>query len=110
MTIFRCSLLVLCLLLPAPVVPAAKDAPNIHPIAECGNIDPFAVRKCVAARVARKERQMSRQFIQARKALARGFARYGKNDIRTDPKYLDASQAAWKRYVDNNCTVIAAYP
>ena len=53
---------------------------------------------------------MKRQFIKARKALAKGFARYGDNDNRTDPKYLDASQAAWKRYVENNCTVIAAYP
>lgn len=25
-----------------------------------------------------------------------------------DPKYLDASQAAWKSYVDANCTVVAA--
>ena len=110
MTIFRFSLLLLCPLLSASVSSAAKDATNIDRVRECGNIDPFAVRKCVGARIDRKEQLMSRQFIQARKAVARGFARFGNNDNRTHPKYLDASQAAWKRYVENNCTVIAAYP
>jgi uncharacterized protein YecT (DUF1311 family) len=109
MIIFRFSVLLLCLFLPASVLSAVKGAPNIDRIGECGNVNPFAVRKCVSARIDRKERRMSRQFIEARKAVARGFARYGDNDNRTDPKFLDESQAAWKRYVKSNCTVIAAY-
>ena len=108
MTTSRFSLLLFCVFLPAASA-VAKDAPNVHGTGECGNIDPFAVRKCVGARIDRKERLMSRQLISARRAVARNFARYGVNDIRTAPTYLDASQAAWKRYVEDNCTVIAAY-
>lgn len=52
---------------------------------------------------------MQHQFAKARSAIAQRFRRYGSNDNRSDPKYLDASQAAWKRFVDSNCTVIAAY-
>jgi uncharacterized protein YecT (DUF1311 family) len=52
---------------------------------------------------------MSKQLESARKAVTRNFALHGANDLRTAPKYLDASQAAWKSYVRNNCTVIAAY-
>jgi len=52
---------------------------------------------------------MRNQFVKARNAVAEGIRRYGSNDARTNPKYLDAAQAAWKRFVDNNCTVIAAY-
>jgi hypothetical protein len=33
---------------------------------------------------------------------------YAHSDIRTGLKYLDESQAAWKSYVDANCTVVAA--
>ena len=108
MTIFRFSLLLFCLFLAASAS-AAEDAPNVHRIGECGNIDPSAVRKCVGARIDRKERLMSRQLVSARRAVARNFARYGVADIRIAPKYLDASQAAWKQYVENNCTVIGAY-
>jgi uncharacterized protein YecT (DUF1311 family) len=100
----------LCLFLPASALPAAERAANIPRTDECGNIDPSAVRKCVGGRIDRKERLMSQQLIKAREAVARGFARHGNNDNRTDPRYLDASQEAWKRYVESNCTVIAAYP
>jgi uncharacterized protein YecT (DUF1311 family) len=75
----------------------------------CSNIDPGVVRKCMDSRIQRKERLMARLFAQARTSIARNFARYGSNDNRGDPKFLDASQAAWKRLVDSNCTVIAAY-
>jgi uncharacterized protein YecT (DUF1311 family) len=109
MTISRFSLLFLCLFTPGSMSAAVKHAPHTEGAGECGNIDPFAVRKCVGARIERKEQLMSRRLLQARKAVAQDFARYGKNDVRTDPKYLDASQATWKRYVENNCTVIAAY-
>ena len=109
MTIFRFSLLLFCLFLPASASATSEDGPNVHRVAECANIDPFAVRKCVGARIDRKERLMSRQLVSARRAVAQNFARYGANDIRIAPKYLDASQAAWKQYVENNCTVIGAY-
>ena len=75
----------------------------------CSNINPGTVRKCMGSRIERKERLMVRLFAQARRSVARNFARYGSNDIRSDPKYLDASQIAWKQFVDHNCTVIAAY-
>ena len=109
MTIFRFSLILSCLFLPAPLLFAAAAAPNVDRIGKCGNIDPSTQRKCVGARIDGKERLMKRQFIEARAAVAHGFALYGPNDIRTDPKYLDASQTSWKQYVENDCTVIAAY-
>jgi uncharacterized protein YecT (DUF1311 family) len=75
----------------------------------CSTINPGVVRSCMESRIERKERLMSHLFAQARRSVARNFARYGSNDNRSDPKFLDASQAAWKQWVDSNCTVIAAY-
>jgi uncharacterized protein YecT (DUF1311 family) len=75
----------------------------------CSSIDPFVVRKCVGERIEHKEHVMARQFAQARKAVGRNFALYGNNDNRTSPRFLEQSQTAWKRFVDSNCTVIAAY-
>jgi uncharacterized protein YecT (DUF1311 family) len=108
MTIFRFELFscVSSLLL---LVTASAAASEERRPAECSNIDPFAVRKGVGARIERKEQLMGQQFIKARKAVAQSFAHYGSNDSRTDPRFLDHSQAAWKRFVENNCTVIAAY-
>jgi uncharacterized protein YecT (DUF1311 family) len=109
MTTFRFSLLLACLVLPATAAHAGAAPPKPDRIGECGNIDPFAVRECVGTRIDRKEQLMKRQLIKARKAVARGFARYGDADNRSDPKFLDASQAAWKKFAENNCTVISAY-
>jgi uncharacterized protein YecT (DUF1311 family) len=110
MTISRFELVSLAglFLLPTAVLAAAPSEKPAGP-GSCGNINPFAVRKCVSTRIERKERLMRNQLVTARIAVTQRFRRYGRNDTRTDPKYLDASQAAWKRFVENNCTVIAAY-
>jgi uncharacterized protein YecT (DUF1311 family) len=92
-----------------PISPVTADARKGNHLGGCSNINPFAVRKCVGVRIERKERLMREQLIKARKAVARRFGRYGDNDNRSDPKFLDASQAAWKKFAENNCTVIAAY-
>ena len=75
----------------------------------CSGIDPFAMRKCVSSRIERKEQRMAQLFAQARRVVARNFARYGNNDRRTSPTFLEQSQTAWKHFVDSNCTVVAAY-
>jgi uncharacterized protein YecT (DUF1311 family) len=88
------------------------DYPKSNPAVEvrepCANIDPWTERRCIGARVEKKEGLLAQAFVRARAVVAQGYALYGHSDIRTDPKYLDESQAAWKSYVDANCTVVAA--
>ena len=74
----------------------------------CANIDPSKERSCISARIENKESLLAQAFVRARAVVAQGYALYGHSDVRTDPKYLDESQAAWKSYVDANCTVVAA--
>jgi len=45
----------------------------------------------------------------ARSRVAEGFKKYGDWDDRTHPKFLEASQAEWRKFVDDNCTVIGAF-
>jgi uncharacterized protein YecT (DUF1311 family) len=108
MTIFRFSLAVAAVLLVAAAgrVGAAQHAVNGD---ECANIDPFTQRRCVSARIERNEAAMNKLFAQARAAIARSYDHNGKYDTRTHPRFLDRSQAEWRRFVMDNCTVTAAY-
>jgi len=94
------------LLLSTAAAAAASD--QTRP-ADCSNIDPFAVRKCVGARIERKERLLQATYKRAMQSVRKNFARYGQSDNRSNPVYLTRSQAAWKRYVDNDCKVRAAF-
>ena len=100
----RLCLSTLVISLAANVSVQAQGAPDA-----CSSIDPFAVRKCAGSRIERKEQQMAQLFAQARRVVARNFRRYGNYDRRTNPTFLEQSQTAWKRFVDSNCTVVAAY-
>jgi uncharacterized protein YecT (DUF1311 family) len=102
MRLWLATLFALC-----ATVPAAAERPASPNT--CSNINPSVVRKCEQSRIEAKERLMSRLFANARRAVAKANVRYGRNDNRSDPAFLDASQAAWKRFAENNCTVIAAY-
>jgi uncharacterized protein YecT (DUF1311 family) len=75
----------------------------------CSSVDRFTVRKCVSARIDRKETAMNKLFARARATVARSYAHNGQFDSRTDPRILDRSQAEWKTFVMDNCTVAAAY-
>ncbi len=96
-------------------VAAAPDAATAqspyYPAGECSNIDPMTQRRCVHARIERKEREMEALLAQARNAVARAHAarQPWQSDTRSDPAYLDHAQAAWRSFVDNNCTVVAGY-
>jgi uncharacterized protein YecT (DUF1311 family) len=107
MTIFRFDLLgcAVLLLSAAPSVAAPDQAGPT----DCSSIDPFAVRKCVGARIERKELLLEATYKRAMQAVRKNFARYGQSDNRSNPVYLTRSQAAWKQYVDSDCKVQAAF-
>lgn len=85
-----------------------KSNPAVEVREPCSNIDPWTERTCISARIKKKEALLAQAFVRARVVVAKSYALYRHSDIRTDPKYLDESQAAWKSYVDANCTVVAA--
>jgi uncharacterized protein YecT (DUF1311 family) len=93
------------LLLLSTAAPAAATSDQTRP-ADCSNIDPFAARKCVGARI---ERLLQATYRRAMQSPRKNFARYGQLDKRSDSAYLTRSQAAWKQYVDNDCKVQAAF-
>jgi uncharacterized protein YecT (DUF1311 family) len=110
MTIFRFSLFFTAVLM-APTGAHSKSVEASGPgrTESCGNIYPHAERTCVETRIASKERLMAKLLVRARNAVKLGFEQHGSFDSRTSPRFLDASQTEWKRFVDSNCTVIASY-
>jgi uncharacterized protein YecT (DUF1311 family) len=107
MTTSRFSLLFAALfVLLAPVPTRAKASTNAD---KCGKIDPFAERRCVAKRVSDKERLMKRLLVRARHNVELNFKKSGNWDTRSSPRFLDASQLEWRKFVDNNCTVTGAF-
>jgi uncharacterized protein YecT (DUF1311 family) len=52
---------------------------------------------------------MARLYTRALAAVRTSYERYGSSDSRTSPDFLERSQAAWRRFADSNCTVVAAY-
>jgi uncharacterized protein YecT (DUF1311 family) len=106
MTIFRCEFLALAALAAIPLTgAAARQSADIS----CGNIDPGVERACVDRRVEAKQRRLAAVYSQALAAVRRNFARYGREDNRSNPEYLVRSQAAWKQLVANDCKVRAAF-
>jgi uncharacterized protein YecT (DUF1311 family) len=110
MTIFRSSL-VLALTAVAPAAAAGGTGADVaRATAEqsCQNIDPRVGRKCSAKRIASKELKLKSLYPRALDAVARDFELYGKFDNRTDPAFLERSQSAWERFIEDDCTVKAA--
>ena len=76
-------------------------------------IDPFLEDRCHNAFVARQEAWLDQALAGARRYLVRrqrettGAGAVAMEDQRRDPAYLDRSQAAWREYVEQDCTVRA---
>ncbi len=76
-------------------------------------IDPFHGDGCYEREVDRQERRLEQRVVQTRDYLARrqretdAPGALAMSDNRRDPLYLDRSQAAWRQYVDADCTVRA---
>jgi uncharacterized protein YecT (DUF1311 family) len=111
MTISRFERLlpVLPLLMGFPVIEARAQAPAPNLGNRCPDIDPSAEPECAGRGIAGKEREMSRLYALALAALRTNYRRYGRDDSRTSPIFLRRSQAAWRQFVDGDCTVRAAY-
>ena len=112
MTIFRFSLAVLLASLAVAPSTQAQPAPAQHSekLEDCeifAKEGPIPEYECVDRNVQRKERRMAdalykaRQYVEERERTVKWM-----EDTRRSPIYLDWSQAAWKQYVDQNCTVI----
>lgn len=106
MTIFRCDLLALAFFAAAPLMGSVAQQ-SAEP--SCDNIDPFVVRACIDKRVAAKERTLASVYSRALTAARRNFARYGREDDRSNPGHLVRSPASWKRFVADDCKVQAAF-
>ena len=76
-------------------------------------IDPFHGDRCYERHLQRQEARLARALVGTRDYLARrqresdSPAALAMSDNRRDPLYLDRSQAAWREYVDQDCTVRA---
>ena len=87
--------------------PAA--AQNEQPVDTCGNIDPASESQCISRRVEQKERRLTGIYPKALASVRSSFRKYGNEDNRTDPKYLEQSQARWKLFIESDCAVQAAF-
>jgi len=111
MTIFRFSAAVgiaAMTVASAICAPAISAAPT-KTEQECGNINPQTVRSCLSRRIEAKEQHLGTVYTRALAAVADGFKKYGGFDNRTDPMFLRKSQAEWVRFVEDDCTVQAAF-
>jgi len=101
---FNVLALVVLAVIPLTAAVAQQSASD-----SCENIDPLVGRECISRRMEAKERRLAAIYPQALAAVRRNFARFGREDDRSDPDYLVRSQDAWKRFVANDCKVQAAF-
>jgi uncharacterized protein YecT (DUF1311 family) len=112
MTTFRSSAAALCALLcsvATNAAPAARETSVQTQLEDCSRLargGPIDEYQCVSRNIERKERLLGDAFSRARFYLQQ-HEDDGMKDNRRSPIYLDWSQAAWKQYVEHNCTVIA---
>ena len=76
-------------------------------------IDPFHGDRCYERHLERQEARLARALVETRHYLARRQREsdspdaLAMSDNRRDPLFLDRSQAAWREYVDQDCTLRA---
>jgi len=109
--------LVAALIAPAPPMPHAPSGSSAatRELRAClaGGIDPFHDDRCYKWHVKRREMRLERVLVQTRQYLARRERETSRPgalamaDVRRSPAYLDRSQAAWREYVEQDCTMRA---
>jgi hypothetical protein len=88
----------------------AQSATGVWPNPrDCSNIDPSRQRQCISRRVERKTGTLERLYPKALAAVKAGFAKWGEGDTRMNPRYFVQAHRDWRRFVDSNCTVLAAF-
>ena len=114
MTTFRFNgavgLLLVALALPAQAQPTAAGGTSVklEDCTEAGKDGAIAEYECVDRNIERKEQLMADAVRKARRFLEeRERTVTWMKDDRRQPVFLDRSQAAWDKYVEQNCTVIA---
>ena len=98
---------------PSPAHAAETEASG-QTLQDClaAGLDPFHDDECYSAHLERQEERLKRAFGGARQYMAnrhRETSRpeYALQDTRRDPAYLDRSQAAWRKFVEEDCAVRA---
>lgn len=76
---------------------------------KCANISPDIQRQCISRRIDAKERTLERLYPKALASVKAGFAKWGSGDIRMNPSYFIQAHRDWHRFVDSNCTALAAF-
>ena len=85
------------------------QSPN-YPAGTCSNIAPSTQRRCITARIERKERDLQSALARARAEVARRHQQHPSQDNRGDPAVFDRAQIAWRAFVESNCAIVATYP
>jgi uncharacterized protein YecT (DUF1311 family) len=104
------GLLLVAATLPVQAEPAVavRDSGKLEDCTEAGKDGPIPEYECVDRNIERKQRLMADALRKARRFLeARERTVTWMKDDRRKPVYLDRSQAAWDKFVEQNCTVIA---
>jgi uncharacterized protein YecT (DUF1311 family) len=76
---------------------------------DCSNISPIEQRQCISRRMDAKERTLERLYPKALASVKAGFAKWGSGDIRMNPIHFVRAHRDWRRFVDSNCTALAAF-
>jgi uncharacterized protein YecT (DUF1311 family) len=69
--------------------------------------DDFARDECIGRNMDRQEARLERAFVAARSFIATRDTSGMMDDERRSAAYLERSQAAWRQFVDHDCTVRA---
>ena len=77
--------------------------------ARCSNISPILERQCISRRVEAKQRTLEGLYPRALAAVKAGFAKWGAGDTRMNPRYFVEAHRDWRRFVESNCTALAAF-
>jgi hypothetical protein len=56
-----------------------------------------------------KEAELARLYPRALASVRDRFRKYRRENVLADPRRFETAQAEWRRFVDNHCTVAAAF-
>ena len=97
-------------LLNLPAAAPGQSPGGVWPRAgECSNIDPTTQRRCIGRRVEAKDRVVKQLYPRALASVRSGFARWGRNDTRLDPRHFAQAHRDWERFIASNCRATGAF-
>ena len=75
----------------------------------CNNISPWVTRACIGRRLEAKDRLVRSLYPRALASVRSGFAKWGRQDTRLNPRHFADAHRDWQRFIASNCRALGAF-